>query len=56
MNKCRKKNSNSFLHNNDFETPYIDIYVDLLSISFNLLSYFSIMLTIRSVILKSILH
>ena len=27
-----------FLHNNDYKTPYIDIYIDLLSINFNLLS------------------
>ena len=36
------KNSFIFLHNNDCETPYIDIYIDLyfywLSIKFNLLS------------------
>ena len=37
MNKCQKKNSYIFLHKNDCETPYIDIYVDLLSINFNLL-------------------
>ena len=34
----RQKNSYIFLHNNDCETPYIDIYIDLLSIYFNLLS------------------
>ena len=27
-----------FLHNNDCKTPYIDIYIDLLWINFNLLS------------------
>ena len=26
-----------FLHNNNWETPYIDIYVNLLSINFDLL-------------------
>ena len=36
--KCLKKNSYNFLHNNDCKTPYIDIYIDLLSINFNLLS------------------
>ena len=36
--KCLKKNSYIFLHNNDCKTPYIDIYIDLLSINFNLLS------------------
>ena len=36
--KCLKKNSYIFLHNNDCKTPYIDIYIDLLSIKFNLLS------------------
>ena len=34
---CHKKTSFIFLHNNDCETPYIDIYIDLLSINFNLL-------------------
>ena len=29
-----------FLHNNDWETPYIDIYVDLLPINFDLLRVF----------------
>ena len=55
INKCSKK-SYIFLHSNDCKTPYIDIYIDLLSINFNLLSVFSIMLTFRSVILKSTLH
>ena len=32
------KKSYNFLHNNNCETPYIDIYIDLLSINFNLLS------------------
>ena len=36
--KCLKKNSYISLHNNDCKTPYIDIYIDLLSINFNLLS------------------
>ena len=36
--KCLKKNSYIFLHKNDCKTPYIDIYIDLLSINFNLLS------------------
>ena len=36
--KCLKKNSYIFLHNSDCKTPYIDIYIDLLSINFNLLS------------------
>ena len=56
--KCGKKNSYIFLHNNDYITPYIDIYIGLLSINFNKLTVctLSIMLTIRSVILKSILH
>ena len=36
--KCLKKNSHIFLQNNDCKTPYIDIYTDLLSINFNLLS------------------
>ena len=27
-----------FRHNNDCKTPYIDIYIDLLPINFNLLS------------------
>ena len=55
ISKCHKNNSFIFLHSNDCKTPYIDIYSDLLSINFNLLSvHFSIMLTIRSVILKSI--
>ena len=46
ITKCHEKNSYIFLHNNDCKTPYIDIYVDLLSV----------MLIIRSAILKSILH
>ena len=37
INKCSKK-SYIFLHSNDCKTPYIDIYIDLLSINFNLLS------------------
>ena len=36
--------------------PYIDIYIDLLSINLSFCRYFCIMFTIRSVILKSILH
>ena len=36
--KCLKKNSYIFLHNNDCKTPSIDIYIDLLSINFSLLS------------------
>ena len=39
--KCLKKNSYIFLHDNDSKTPYIDIYIDLLLINFNLLSIFS---------------
>ena len=35
---CHKKNSDIFLYKNDCEKPYIDIYIDLLSINFNLLS------------------
>ena len=38
--KCQKKNSYIFKHNNDSKTLYIDIYIDLLSINFNLLSVF----------------
>ena len=38
ISKCHKKNSYIFLHNNDCKIPYIDIYIDLLSINFNLLS------------------
>ena len=37
MNKCHKKDSYIFVHNNDFKPPYIDIYIDLLLINFNLL-------------------
>ena len=33
-----QKKSYIFLHNNDCETPYIDIYIDLLWINFNLMS------------------
>ena len=33
-----QKTSYIFLRNNDCEIPYIDIYIDLLSINFNLLS------------------
>ena len=33
-----QKKSYIFLHNNDYETSYIDIYVDLLPINLNLLS------------------
>ena len=36
--KCLKKNSYIFLHNNDCKTPYIDSHIDLLSINFNLMS------------------
>ena len=36
--KCHKNNSYIFLHNNNCKTPYIYIYIDLLSINFNLLS------------------
>ena len=36
--KCLKNDSYIFLHNhNDCKTPYIDIYIALLSINFNLL-------------------
>ena len=38
ISKCYKKNSYIFLHNSDCKTPYIDIYIDLMSINFNLLS------------------
>ena len=38
MNKWKKKNSYPFLQDNDCKTPYIDIYIDLLSINFNLQS------------------
>ena len=38
MNNCHKKNSYIFVHNSDCKTSYIDIYIDLLSINFNLLS------------------
>ena len=48
--KCHKK-SYIFLHNNDCETTYRDIYIDLLLINFYC-PYFSIMLTVRSVILR----
>ena len=34
--KCLKKNWYVFLHNSDCKRPYIDIYIDLLSINFNL--------------------
>ena len=57
--ECLKKNSYIFLHNNDRKTPYystetfILTYCGLTSIY---CPYFSIMLTIRSVILKSTLH
>ena len=37
INKCQK-NSYTFLHKNDCETPNRDIYIDLLLINFNLLS------------------
>ena len=33
-----QNNSHIFLHNNDCESPYIEIYIDLLSINFNLMS------------------
>ena len=36
--KVSQKNSYILLHSNDCETPYIGIYIDLLSIGFNLLS------------------
>ena len=36
--KCHKKNSHISLHNNDYKTPYTDLYIDLLSINFNILS------------------
>ena len=47
-----------FLSNNDCETPYKGISIDLLSINFNLLStlVFCIMFTTRYVILKSLLY
>ena len=35
---CRKNNSYIFMHNYDCKTPYVDIYIDLLPINFNLLS------------------
>ena len=38
INKCRKKNSYIFLHNNDYKTPDVNIYINLLSINVNLLS------------------
>ena len=52
------KDAYIFVHNNACETPYIHIYIDLLSINFNLLSLlmFCLMFTIRSVIFKFILH
>ena len=37
ISKYHKKNLYIFLHSNDCKTPYIDIYIDLLSINFNLL-------------------
>ena len=33
-----QKKSYIFLHNNDCKTPNIEIYIDLMSINFNLLS------------------
>ena len=39
--KCLKNNSYIFLHNSDSKTPYINIYIDLPSINFNLLSVLS---------------
>ena len=33
-----QKNSFIFLHKNDCKPPYIDIYIDLMSINVNLLS------------------
>ena len=36
--KCLKENSYIFLHNNDCKTPFIDIYINLLTINFHLLS------------------
>ena len=38
ISKCHKKNSYIFLNNNDCKTPCIDIYINLLSINFKLLS------------------
>ena len=35
--KCLKKNSYVLLHNNNCKTPYIDIYIGLLSINLNLM-------------------
>ena len=35
--KCLRNNSHIFLHKNDCKTPHIDIYIDLMSINFNLL-------------------
>ena len=36
--KCLKKNSCVFFHNSDCKTPYIEFFIDFLSIHFNLLS------------------
>ena len=38
ISNCYKKNSYIFLRNNDCKSLYIDIYIDLLAINFNLLS------------------
>ena len=38
ISNCHKKNSYIFLRNNDCETLYVDIYIDLLAINFNLMS------------------
>ena len=38
ISKCHKKNSYIFQNNNDCKTPCIDIYINLLSINFKLLS------------------
>ena len=57
--KCLKKNSYIFLHNNDRKTPYCSTETFTLTccgLTLIYCPYFSIMLTIRSVILKSTLH
>ena len=46
-NKCQKKNSYIFLHNNDYKIPYIDIYINLLSINFTVRNC-SINFTVRN--------
>ena len=45
-----------FPHKNDWETPYISIYIDLQSINFNLLSVLLHCVYQQVVIMKSILH